>query len=115
MQSFLIYIPKDKNELCSLFDERQCTEEQITFEEFQNRFNPSLKLEKYAVIINSLESYTSQKNDIIYEREYNKFINKMAQSLATLEPKGWRGPVDKYLNEAKMKYPRLPSNDESNE
>ena len=108
LTSYIAYVPTNKNELCNIFNIDKLLEEIITFEEFQKMFNPSISSNSIE-ITESLEYYKKNKQNLIFENSYKKFINLKAQTKFREKYgnnfEGRTNIFNEYINDCKAQYP----------
>ncbi len=96
MSSYIVYIPCNKSELCRLFNETKLTEDTISFDEFQNIFNPSVNIKDQTNITNSLNKYKATTERIIQMNKYENFIkSKAREEFRRDHGNNYRGPSNR--------------------
>ena len=109
MSSYIVYIPCNKSELCKLFDENKLTEDTMSFNEFQNIFNPSVNAKDRTKITNSLVCYQETTKKITQTHKYEDFIKSKARAeFCSDHGNNYRGPSNlllEYEIKCKIKYP----------
>lgn len=108
MSSYIVYVPGNKEELCRLFDENKLTEENISFDEFKNVFDPTVNSKDRTEITDSLGKYHAITEKLIRMRKYKDFINSKArEEFRGDHGNNYRGPsniLSEYEKKCRSKY-----------